>query len=145
MARESSLWQRCRTGIKNLRACGHSTHFCRLENSAGEGNPDIEGCINGSQTWIELKSCDRPARASTPIRPKCRESQSIWHRERTEAGGTVHWVLIQVGEAQKAKLYLIPGIRYDDITATEAALEGMSMCHPDAQMPEVLMRSCEGW
>lgn len=145
MARESSLWQRCLTGIKHLRKHGHIAHFCRLENSAGEGNPDVEGVLNGDQCWIELKSNDRPVRASTVIRSKTRQSQSIWHRERTEAGSRIHWVLIQVGEAHAARLYLIPGDRYDDIIATEATLAAMAAIRPDAPMGEVLLRACEGW
>lgn len=46
MAKEKSLWDRCKKGITHLKKCGHLTHFCRLENSAGEGNPDVEGVIN---------------------------------------------------------------------------------------------------
>jgi len=145
MARESSLWQRCKTGLKHLKACGHVVHFCRLENSAGEGNPDVEGVINGDQCWIELKSNDRPARPGTIIRSKTRESQSIWHRERTEAGSRIHWVLIQVGEAHAAKLYLIPGQNYDDILVPEAELARLSLVSPDATLAEVLLRACEGW
>src|ERR1035437_501130 len=104
MAKESSLWQRCRGGIVHLRKCGHVAHFCRLENSAGTGNPDVEGVINGFQCWIDLKSTLRPARESTVIRSKTQESQSIWHHERTLAGSRIHWVLIQVGEAHAARL-----------------------------------------
>lgn len=145
MARESSLWQRCRTGLKQLRACGHVAHFCRLENSAGDGNPDVEGVINGEQCWIELKSCERPKREATLIRPKTRESQSIWHRQRTGAGSKIHWVLIQVGEARDAALYLIPGSFYDEVTATESDLLALSVCDPKATPAEVLLRACEGW
>lgn len=145
MARESSLWQRVRTGIKRLIECGHLCDFCRLENSAGEGNPDVEGVVNGDQCWIELKSNLRPARASTPIRSKTRESQSIWHRKRTAAGSRIHWVLIQVGEAHQARLYLIPGSRYDEIIAPEAALAEMSVVPPASDMAFVLLRACEGW
>lgn len=145
MARESSLWQRCRTGIKHLRTCGHAAHFCRIENAAGEGNPDVEGVINGAQCWIELKSNDRPKRASTLIKPKTRTSQSIWHRERTDAASTIHWVLIQVGEAHAAKLYLIPGTYYDEIKATEADLARLSVVDPDTDMASILLRACEGW
>jgi hypothetical protein len=145
MAKETSLWQRCRTGIKALRKCGHLAHFCRLENQVGEGNPDVEGVINGDQCWIELKTNARPKRASTVIRSKTRDSQSIWHRARTEGGSRIHWVLIQVGHAQTAKLYLIPGCDYDKIITTEAELYTMSMCGPDDQMASVLLRACEGW
>jgi hypothetical protein len=145
MAKETSLWQRCRTGLKVLHKCGHSLHFCRIENDAGEGNPDVEGVINGDQCWIELKTNARPKRASTMIRSKTRESQSIWHNARTAAGSKIHWVLIQVGHAHGAKLYLIPGSEYDKIITTEAELATLSVMPGDAPMAEVLLRACEGW
>lgn len=145
MARESSLWGRCNRAVKLLKKRGHAAHFCRLENSAGEGNPDVEGVLNGDQCWIELKSNLRPARSNTVIRSKTRESQSIWHRERTEAGSRIHWVLIQVGEAHAARLYLIPGSRYDDIIVAEHVLAEMAVIRSDASVAEVLLRACEGW
>lgn len=145
MARETSLWQRCLTGVKHLEKCGHLVHLCRIENTAGAGHPDVEGVINGDQCWIELKSNARPKRTSTPIRSKTRESQSIWHRERTAAGSRIHWVLIQVGHARSAKLYLIPGSRYDEIITPEAGLGALSLIHADAKLAEVLLRACEGW
>lgn len=145
MAKETSLWDRCRTGIKHLRKCGHALHFCRLENQVGEGNPDVEGVINGEQCWIELKTNMRPKRPGTLIRSKTRESQSIWHKARTEGGGKRHWVLIQVGHAHSAKLYLICGNRYDEIITTEAELAAMSVIDPDEKMASVLLRACEDW
>lgn len=145
MAKETALWDRCKTGLKVLRKAGHLAHFCRIENDAGEGNPDVEGVINGDQTWIELKTNARPKRGKTVIRSKTRESQSIWHNARTAAGSRIHWVLIQVGHAHNAKLYLIPGSRYDEIITTEGALSDMSKCRPDEQMASVLLRACEGW
>lgn len=145
MAREASLWQRCKTAIKALKECGHLLHACRLENSAGEGNPDVELCINGANPWIELKSCPRPARASTPIRPRTRDSQSVWHRKRTEAGSEMHWVLMQVGDAHQARLYLIPGSHYDEIIAPEDTLAVLSVIDPKATVAEVLLRAAEGW
>jgi hypothetical protein len=84
-------------------------------------------------------------RPTTVIRSKTRESQSIWHRERTEAGSTIHWVLIQVGEAHAAKLYLVPGSLYDNILVPENELRQLSAIAPDAPMGEVLLRACEGW
>lgn len=145
MALESALWERCKTGIKTLRALGHRLDIQRLENSVGVGHPDVEGCIDGSQLWIELKSCARPARSDTMIRPKVRESQSIWHRGRTEAGGKIHWVLIQVGEDHGAILYLIPGCHYDKIVAPEADLEIMSAVPITATTADVLLRAVKGW
>ena len=145
MALEKELWKRCRTGIKHLEACGHKTHFCRIENAAGSGHPDVEGVVEGQSCWIELKSNLRPKRPGTPIRSKTRESQSIWHKARTEAGCRMHWVLIQVGHAHTAKLYLIPGSRYDDIITNETNLDDMSVVDPKSDLSNVLLRACEGW
>jgi hypothetical protein len=145
MALEKSLWQRVKSGIKHLNKCGHKTHFCRLENSVGEGNPDVEGVIEGQSCWIEQKSNLRPKRPGTPIRSKTRESQSIWHRARTDAGCRMHWVLIQVGHAHTAKLYLIPGSFYDEVIATETDLARLSVVDPEADLAKVLLRACEGW
>lgn len=145
MAKETSLWQRCRTGIKRLRALGHVAHFCRIENAAGDGNPDVEGVINGDQCWIELKTNARPKRSTTVIRSKTRETQSWWHAARTTAGSRIHWVLIQVGHAHDAKLYLIPGSNYDEIITPEATLAHLSVVDPDAPMASILLRACEGW
>lgn len=145
MALEKFLWGRCKTGLKNLKQMGHKVHFCRLENVAGEGAPDVEGVVDGAQCWIELKSCERPKRASTMIRPKTRPSQSIWHAERTAAGGKVHWVLIQVGEGREALLYLIPGSHYDAVTATEDDLDMLAVIDPRSDMVSVLLRACKGW
>lgn len=145
MALEKYLWQRMVRGIRTLEACGWRVHACRLENSAGEGNPDVEACIEGVQIWVELKSCERPKRDTTMIRPKTRESQSIWHRLRHEAGCRHHWVLIQVGEGIYSNLYLIPGNRYDEITAVESYLAAMSKCDPSSSVADVLNRATEGY
>jgi hypothetical protein len=145
VAKETSLWDRCRTGLKTLRKAGHLAHFCRIENGAGEGNPDVEGVINGDQCWIELKSNLRPKRDSTVIRFKTRESQSLWHKDRTAAGSRIHWVLCQVGHAHNAKLFLIPGSHYDEIIATESDLEKLSVAAPTTPMAQLLLRACEGW
>jgi hypothetical protein len=145
VALEKSLWARVRDAGKFLARADHLVDLWRLENEIGEGHPDVEGCINGAQVWIELKSEMRPARASTMIRPKVRESQSIWHRRRTKAGSKCHWVLLQVGEASAARLYLIAGCDYDEITATELDLSLLSMCEPHDAMTTVLLCAASGW
>jgi hypothetical protein len=146
MALERELWKRMRKAGIHLRKCGFKVHLCRIENDAGAGNPDVEGCIDGGQIWIELKSCERPKRASTSIRPKVRVSQDIWLQERVRAGCRVCYVLIQVGEAQAARLYLIPGHLYPKIICPEAELESMSvLSSPVLSLPEVLLRATEGF
>lgn len=145
MARESALWVRCKTGVKTLRQQGHKVDLQRVENAATSGHPDVEGCVDGGQTWIELKSCARPVRADTVIRPKKRQSQEIWHETRSRAGCSYNWILIQVGEDKAGKLYLIPGCRYAEITATEAKLAEMSVLPPTATAADVILRSVQGW
>lgn len=145
MARESELWKRCKTGVKALAWQGHKTDVQRVENAATSGHPDVEGCIDGRQLWVELKSCERPVRADTPIRPKKRPSQDIWHMTRTRAGCRIHWVLIQVGEDKNAKLYLIPGSKYSEITASEAQLQAMSAILPNSTTADALLRASREW
>lgn len=145
MARESALWTRLSNGGKVLRKAGHSVDLQRIENCATSGHPDVEGWIDVGQTWIELKSEMRPARPTTIIHPKSRPSQSIWHRNRAAVGCRIHWVLLQVGESTTSSLYLIPGNCYDQIEATEAELAWLSVCPPNASVPDVLLRSVQGW
>lgn len=145
MARESALWQRCKTGGKALTWQGHRVDLKRIENAVGVGHPDVEGCVDGGQVWIELKSCLRPARADTPIRPKKRPSQEIWHRDRSKAGCRINWILIQVGEDRDGILYLIPGNRYADITVPEAELARMSALPVSATAADALLRAVQGW
>ncbi len=149
MARESALWKRVRGGGIALRKLGHKADLHRIENAAGAGHPDVEGCINGGQVWVELKSCDRPKRATTCIRfrtnERTRKAQSRWHRERAEAGGRVHWVLVQVGESHQAALYLVAGKDYDLIECPEDELLLMSCVSREAEPDEVLLRAAIGW
>jgi hypothetical protein len=146
MARESALWARIRdTAVPELLYTRHTADLQRLENSVNVGHPDVEGCIDGIQIWIELKSNMRPARPTTQIHPKTRPSQSIWHKERAAAGFRCHWVLLQVGEGRSSRLYLIPGDRYDEIHATEIELSELSVIVPTASPAEVLLRATRGW
>jgi hypothetical protein len=144
MALEKSLWQRLITAQKQLIGAGHLIHLCRLENSAGSGNPDVDGCLDSHQLWIELKSCTRPVRAKTPIRPKWRPSQKEWFERRVRAGCKINWILLQVGDAQKAKLYLLPGAEYG-LIGPEAEFELLSVCDPFATPATVLLRAVQGW
>lgn len=145
MALESALWGRCSKAAKVLRVANCLVDLQRVENCAVSGHPDVEGCIDGKQVWIELKSCKRPARPDTPIRPKTRPSQYIWHRERSAAGSRQNWILIQVGEDHKASHYLIPGNRYEDITTSEVRLAEMSVVPPHTSISDILFRASQGW
>lgn len=149
MARESALWQRVRTARAILIETGHRIDLQRLENAVGTGHPDVEGCIDTIQVWIELKSTDRPARKTTPIRlrsnPKTRKSQSRWHKNRAQAGCKTNFVLLQVGEQSKARLYLIPGTLYDQLESPESELELLCCCDPALPLADMLIRATKGW
>lgn len=145
MALESALWDRCSRGAVALRNSGHRVDMKRIENAVSSGHPDVEGCIDGLQLWIELKSCKRPVRPDTPIRPKKRQSQEIWHAKRAKAGCRINWILIQVGEDRDALLYLIPGWRYAEITVPECELEALSVLPASTTIADVLLRSVQGW
>jgi hypothetical protein len=152
MARESALWGRLRdTGVPDLIDKGFKVDLQRVENAATSGHPDVEGCICdpldtiGAQVWIELKSEGRPARDTTPIHPKTRPSQSIWHRKRVLSGCRCNWILLQVGSGNRAALYLIPGHAYDKIEVPECELAYLSVVSPDASPADILERAARGW
>jgi hypothetical protein len=124
------------------------SHKCvleRLENAVGVGHPDVEGCVNGTQIWIELKTVARPAKVETVVRPKLRPSQEIWHRERSAAGFRHNWVLMQVGDGIHRSIYLIRGIDYKALIATEADLKLISGCLPTDDLCTVLLKAARGW
>jgi hypothetical protein len=101
---ERRLWQRMREGI---------APFCfaqRIENSAGEGVPDVWLCskITGEGAWIELKARElAPVRSITPVfngSYGLRPAQVAWIHGRASAGAAI-WVLAQCG----AHVWLVHG------------------------------------
>lgn len=104
--RESRLWAWLRSNTKAY--FKHNLHMHRVENSATAGMPDVEGCLNGNQFWIELKCCARPATATSKIKSRFQSAQLPWLKDRIRAGGRA-FVLIQVGSGTEARRYLIPG------------------------------------
>lgn len=55
----------------------------RVENALTRGTPDVNGCYNGQEYWLELKILD--AKGNCELRPE----QYLWHRKRQEHGGRV--------------------------------------------------------
>lgn len=118
----------------------------RVENSIMGGMPDVDGCINGLQFWIELKCAARPANPSTPIKPKFQPGQIPWIKRRINAGGTAH-VLIQIGSGRDARRYLIPGhiaiYKLDD-GMTEADMQAFSRCHGEDSAGDIIRTAAAG-
>lgn len=105
MPTEATLWQ---WTSQARRVFLGALHIERLENMVGAGHPDVEGCLEGVQFWLELKVAKRPARPTTKLRfgSPLRESQVDWAKKRIAAGGRV-WYLIQVGGGPERQVYLI--------------------------------------
>ena len=73
--RESKLWQRIKKHITK-------PHFIRVESNTINGIPDINGCWNSKEFWIELKS-DKVGY------PKLSKWQISWINKRIKHGGIV--------------------------------------------------------
>lgn len=102
---EANLWKRMREGVKPL------CFTQRIENSAGEGVPDIilHKRLDGDCAFVELKyRPEIPAKKPTPIfKGKYglrRPDQVAWNYERAGSGAKV-WVLGQCDN----ELWLVHG------------------------------------
>lgn len=122
-----------------------SLHMTRVENSVGEGQPDVEGArdvpwqFEACCFMIELKCEARPADPSTKIRVKYQRSQPEWHRKRRKTKARI-FVLLQIGSGNKARRYLLPSVYLDRTKkgATEAQLESWSLVTPVCSAVEVV-------
>lgn len=70
MTPEQKFWQLLKPHIPG--------HVQRIENSTSVGIPDVNFAYNGKETWLELKAGS-----------KLRDSQKIWHQQRTIQGSRV--------------------------------------------------------
>lgn len=73
--KESYFWQTVRSHIPEV-------HWSRIENVAGSGIPDLNGCYGGKELWVELKMF-RGKQISL------RNSQLVWTAKHLQAGGDV--------------------------------------------------------
>lgn len=89
---EKNTWTAFR---ENLSKYGH---LQRIENMVGVGMCDVNVCIRGTESWVELKQLDAwPVKPDTLVLlPHYTPQQRVWQRRRGEAGGRVY-VLLQVG------------------------------------------------
>lgn len=115
---EARLWARMRAGI--IDQC----FVQRIENSVGEGVPDVilHHRLDGSCAFVELKyRPETPARSSTPIFKGDyglrRPDQVAWNYERAESGAKV-WILGQCDD----KVWLVHGRFSRELDAFSRAL-----------------------
>lgn len=106
MSSESNLWNWLSVPVGTVIPTAFDIQ--RIENSVGIGVPDVEGCIDGVQFWVELKSLKRPKRKSTKLRVKFRNGQVHWIVNRYYSGG-ISGVLLSVGEKNTIERYFLNG------------------------------------
>ncbi|MEE8608976.1 MAG: hypothetical protein V3S55_15335 [Nitrospiraceae bacterium] len=121
-------------------------HMTRIENSAGLGTPDTEGCLSGRQFWIELKCCKRPRNPDTKLEIKFRIAQPPWHRRRLAAGGRMY-TLVQVGSGSGhgANRYLVHSEHVELLKAgvNEEVLRELSLCDPQAKAKHIIFLAAD--
>ena len=72
---EAKLWQDVKKALKDA-------HLVRIENKACPGVPDVNGCYDGVEFWIELKVIKGNSLRLSKF-------QKAWIYERTKFGGKV--------------------------------------------------------
>lgn len=80
MKPEQRLWKTVREHVIHW----PKSHWQRIENEVGAGQPDVNYCIDGVEGWLELKVWPR----------KLEPSQILWARTREACGG-ITWVLVK--------------------------------------------------
>ena len=90
---ESKLYQDLRKALPNV-------HFQRIETNVGLGIPDVNGCCNGIEFWLELK-------VSSGTALRLSKYQKSWIIRRGMAGGRV-FILRKALKERSLKLYQWP-------------------------------------
>lgn len=60
----------------------------RVENAADPGTPDVNGCFEGREYWVELKVCTNKIKIVDP-RNTLEDSQIVWHFKRSLQKGSI--------------------------------------------------------
>jgi hypothetical protein len=104
-SRESALWKWLAKAKLHYKAL---LHMNRLENKILAGMPDVEGCLDGKQFWLELKCGTAPAREETKVNIRVEDSQVEFMQTRLVAGGACGF-LIRVKQNNSFWTFLIHG------------------------------------
>ena len=142
---ETSLWRWLEPARKDFGAA--KLHMDRVENSAGSGMPDVEGCLLCKQFWIELKIAGRPKRGGNVDVKHLRPKQVEWLHNRWLVGGCA-WILVRVESKDTGsdkRYYLIAGEHSMEMRAgmDEARMVELSVIASDATRREIVRRACK--
>jgi len=102
---EKNLWYWLRDGTRG----DPWLRMDRIENRVSSGMPDVAGCTNGREFWIELKTCARPKRPTTKLDIGLRKEQREWLFNSWTDVLRRCFILIQVGSGHGAERYLVRG------------------------------------
>jgi hypothetical protein len=84
----------------------------RVENAVISGQPDVNGCLQGEDVWVELKAPTEPKRAATPLMTSngnhpLLQTQINWMARQQQAGG-IAFILIRTDK----RMLLVDGTKY---------------------------------
>ena len=94
---ETKLWQVLKKNTEKF------VHWTRIESWSSYGVPDLNGCMDGKDFWIELKIITTKSDNSFP---RWSPLQIAWQTTRTRMGGVV-WNL--ASHPSSASLFLLDG------------------------------------
>lgn len=69
----------------------------RLENIVVDGMPDVNGCVLGSEFWMEIKAPTEPKRPTTPLfgsNHKLSQDQKNWILRQLKAKGNAYIFIV---------------------------------------------------
>lgn len=92
---------------------GKATRIDRIENLRVDGMPDVNVCISGRESWVEIKSPREPVRPATPLfgsNHKLSIDQKNWFKNQIQSKGNCY-VLIRTDR----RCLLLHGKYADDI------------------------------
>ena len=114
--KEATLWKWLRSAERQSRDHSTPVTLRRVENMLGKSSPDVLAWIGDTMVEIELKSCARPERRSTPIRVRFQPGQSQL-LDRLYLRHQSAFLLLQVGSRAEATRYLFAGCHASEVEA----------------------------
>lgn len=130
--RENTLW----TWLKRAKPIFRERlHMDRVENSCSKGMPDVEGCLDGAQFWLEEKSVKAPKDIAFALRIGFQPGQVEWIAKRIGAGGAAGFLIKVSGSGKRPRTYIVHG-RYGaalerGVTEASLAILGKLVASPE--------------
>ena len=111
---------------------GKAVRIDRIENVRVDGMPDVNVCVEGIESWVEIKSPKEPVRINTPLfgsNHKLSQAQLNWFMRQAQAGGKA-FILIRSDK----RMLLVKGVYADEINSLTIT-QIMILCSFSAPVP----------